>query len=107
MAKPLLISCLKDIKTDSCGPLTTQNSERDLILSLQQFVEQHPESLPAKHPHDFTILVSGYYNQDTGEVISQNPPTVMGTLFDVLPSNQRATVVSKQAKQPKILKKKK
>lgn len=97
--KPKIVSCLRDIKTESCGPLTTFNSERDLIMSLQEFVRSTPEALPSQHPHDFQVLVVGSWDADTGLLKAEPTPTVMGVLFDFLPigSNERKVAALKKA----------
>lgn len=92
--KAKLISCLRDIKADSCGPISTFDTERDLIRSLQEFAKAHPESLPAQHPHDFVVLVVGTWNPDTGKLETTGEPMSLGSLYDILtPSKPEAAVM--------------
>jgi len=106
MSKPKIVSCLRDVKTDSCGPLTTFNSERDLVLSLQEFVKSTPEALPSKHPHDFQVLVVGNWDSDTGHLVAEPTPHVMGVLFDFLPVGSQERKVAALSKATKKTRKK-
>lgn len=90
--KAKLISCLRDVKAESCGPISTFDTERDLIRSLQEFTKAHPESLPAAHPHDFVVYVVGEWDQDSGQMIAYDAPKTLGSLFDMITPKREVVV---------------
>lgn len=85
MAKNRIVACIKDTKTDSHGPLTVHDSERDLIISIQEYAKQSPDSLPCKHPNDFVVKIIGEYDQDEGQIHAFVEPQLLGTFNDLLP----------------------
>lgn len=91
--KNRIIACIKDTKTDSHGPLTIHDSERDLIMSVQQFAKENPQSLPSQHPNDFVVKVVGEYDQDAGTIHSLNESKILGTMFDIINPTRSTPVV--------------